>query len=164
MLSALVRQPGAVRFDLVAEALATMRATQSAEGRWPSSDGSATFSVWSVAPFLDALADARTYLPLRAGRLITPLSRHTAVIQGGSDLQIAPERLLIGVRGERIRLLARRRWAAGALLALIATGVVLLGTGALAPRELAFGLLVPVVLLVLQLSIGRSRRQQPDDG
>jgi hypothetical protein len=163
-LSALVRHPRAIRFDLVAAALHTMRTAHSAEGRWPNPDGSAALSVWSVAPFLEALADVRTHLPLGYGHVVTPLSRHAAIVQGGSDLDIAPSRLLVGVRRERVRRLIRRQWATAALIGLITAGLVLLGTGVFGARELAFGLLVPVVLLVLQLAIGRSERQQPEEG
>jgi hypothetical protein len=163
-VSALVRQPRAVRFDLIAAALHTMRTAHSAEGRWPSSDSSAALSVWSVAPFLDALADVRSHLPVGAGLVLTPLSPHAAVIQGGSELDVAPSRLLTGLRRERLRRIVRRCWPAGTLVLLIALGAGLLSSGAVGPRELGFGLLLPVVLLVLQLAIGRSGGQQPGNG
>lgn len=163
-LSALVRAPALKRFDLIASAVRTMAATQSAQGTWPGPDSSAAFSVWSVAPFLDALADVRRHLPLGDGLTLTPLSPYSAVVQGGPDASLAAERLITVSRRRRLRQVFRRSWAAGALALLAAAGGVLYATGVLDLRDIGFGLLVPIALLVLQLALGGSRRQQKNDG
>jgi hypothetical protein len=156
-VSALVRQPGTVRFDLVVTAARTLITSQMDDGRWPSVDSSATFSVWTVWPFLETLADLRARLPLRSGQVLTPLSTQAAIVQGGSDLDVAPQRLLGAVRWRARKRWLRRHWAAVAIGLLLAGGVALVATGLFEAQEVGFGLGVPVVLLVIQVAMTGSR-------
>jgi len=55
-VSALVRQPEGLRYDLLYEAVNTIIASQQLDGRWPSLESAAAVSVWTVWPFLQALA------------------------------------------------------------------------------------------------------------
>jgi hypothetical protein len=152
-LSALVRVAGTVRFDLIAAAVRTLVTTQMDDGRWPSADGSAAFSVWTIWPFLEALADLKAGLPLRSGQVLTPLSAQAAVIQGGSDLDVAPQRLLGVVRRRARREWARRHWAAVAIGLLLAGGTTLAATGVFEAQEVGFGLVVPILLLGIQVAM-----------
>jgi hypothetical protein len=152
-VSALVRQPGTVRFDLIVTSVRTLITTQMDDGRWPSVDSSAAFSVWTVWPFLEALADVKACLPLRSGQVLTPLSTQAAIIQGGSDLDVAPQRLLGTVRWRARKQWLRRHWAAVAIGLLLAGGVAVVATGLFEAQEVGFGLVVPVVLLVIQVAM-----------
>ncbi|HEX5205055.1 MAG TPA: prenyltransferase/squalene oxidase repeat-containing protein [Actinoplanes sp.] len=160
-LSALVRQAGTVRFDLVATAVHTIAATQMDDGRWPSVDSSAAFSVWTVWPFLEALADVKKSLPLRSGQVLTPLSAQAAVIQGGIDLDVAPQRLLGLVRWRARKEWVRRNWATAAIALLLAGGTAFVATGVFEAQEVGFGLVVPIVLLGIQVAMtGRKSFKQ----
>ncbi|GIF01640.1 prenyltransferase/squalene oxidase repeat-containing protein [Paractinoplanes rishiriensis] len=156
-LSALVRQPGTVRFDLVVNSVRTLITTQLEDGRWPSVDSSAAFSVWTVGPFLEALADVRAFLPLHSGQVLTPLSAQAAIIQGGADLDVPPQRLLTAVRWRLRKQWLRRNWAAATIGLLLAGGAVLVATGLFEAREVGFGLVVPIILLAVQVAMTGSR-------
>jgi hypothetical protein len=120
-------------------------------------DSSAAFSVWTVWPFLEALADAKARLPLYSGQVLTPLSAQAAIIQGGSDLDVPPQRLLGAVRWRARKQWLRRHWAAVAIGLLLAGGVALVVTGMFEAQEVGFGLVVPVVLLVIQVAMTGSK-------
>ncbi|WP_433378490.1 prenyltransferase/squalene oxidase repeat-containing protein [Actinoplanes sp. CA-142083] len=152
-LSALVRQAGAVRFDLIATAVRTLATTQMDDGRWPSVDSSAAFSVWTVWPFLEALADVKARLPLRSGQVLTPLSAQAAIVQGGTDLDVAPQRLLGVVRWRTRKEWVRRNWATTAIGLLLAGGTALVATGVFEAQEVGFGLVVPIILLGIQVAM-----------
>ncbi|MBU2665979.1 terpene cyclase/mutase family protein [Actinoplanes bogorensis] len=160
-LSALVRQPGTVRFDLIAASVHTLGESQLEDGRWPGVDSSATFSVWTIWPFLEALADVKARLPLRSGQVLTPLSPQAAVVQGGRDLEIAPQRLLSVVRWRARRTWATRHWAMMAIGLLLACGTALVATGVFKAEEVGFGLVVPIILLGIQVAVtGRESVKQ----
>jgi hypothetical protein len=152
-LSALVRQTGTIRFDLIATSVRTLVTTQMDDGRWPAVDSSAAFSVWTVWPFLEALADVKAFLPLRNGQILTPLSAQAAVIQGGADLGVAPQRLLVVVRWRARKEWVRRNWATATIGLLLACGTVLVATGVFEAQEVGFGLVVPIVLLGIQVAM-----------
>lgn len=152
-LSALVRQADTMRFDLIVASVHTLIATQMDDGRWPSVDGSAAFSVWTVWPFLEALADVKACLPLRSGQVLTPLSAQAAIIQGGTDLGVAPQRLLSVVRWRARGNWARRNWATVAIGLLLAGGTVLVAIGVFGAQEVGFGLVVPIILLGIQVAL-----------
>jgi hypothetical protein len=156
-ISALVRQTGAVRFDLIAFSVRTLIATQLDDGRWPSADGSAAFSVWAVWPFLEALADTRTHLALHSGQVLTPLSAHTAMIQDGPDREVTPQRLLSISRWRSRRRWLRRNWATATIGLLLAAGAALVVTGLFDAQEVGFGLVVPVILLAIQVAMTSNR-------
>ncbi|MDY7089689.1 MAG: prenyltransferase/squalene oxidase repeat-containing protein [Actinomycetota bacterium] len=156
-LSALVRQTDTVRFDLIAASVRTLGATQLGDGRWPGVDSSAAFSVWTVWPFLEALADVKDCLPLRRGQTLTPISAQAAVLQGGAELEVPPQRLLGAVRWRVRREWLRRNWATVAIGLLLVGGAALAGAGVFEPQEVGFGLVVPIVLLGIQVAM-TSRR------
>jgi len=160
-VSALVRQAGSVQFDLVVTSLRTLITTQMDDGRWPSVDSSAAFSVWTVWPFLDALADVKAYLALHSGQILTPLSAQAAIIQGGLDLNVAPQRLLSVVRWRTRKQWLRRHWATVTIGLLLAGGAVLVATGLFEAQEVGFGLVVPIILLGIQVAMtGRNSAKQ----
>jgi hypothetical protein len=156
-ISALVRQAGTVRFDLIVSSVRTLITTQMDDGRWPSADSSAAFSVWTVWPFLEALADVKACLPLRSGQVLTPLSAQAAIIQGGPDLDVAPQRLLSVVRWRVRKQWLRRHWATAAIGLLLAGGAAFVATGLFKAQEVGFGLVVPVILLAIQVAMTGNR-------
>jgi hypothetical protein len=76
-----------------------------------------------------------------------------AIIQGGADLEVAPQRLLSVVRWRARSNWARRNWATVAIGLLLAGGTVLVAIGVFGAQEVGFGLVVPIILLGIQVAL-----------
>jgi hypothetical protein len=156
-IGALVRQPGSIRFDLILDAVATLRQTQLPDGRWPGADSSTAASVWTVWPFLEALADVAARIPLRAQGALTALAPGAALLQNGAELDTPPRRLIASARIGAVRGWLRRRWAPLTLATIVTAGGTLVVADVFSAQEVLLGVGVPVLLLVIQQATARTR-------
>ncbi|GAA3395148.1 prenyltransferase/squalene oxidase repeat-containing protein [Cryptosporangium minutisporangium] len=152
-LSALTRAPDGVRLDLVVQSVRTILATQSLDGRWPGGDSVASRSMWTVWPFLEALADVRRLVPGGSTDVLRVLSPSTVLLQRGRN-RPATAVLARAAIGDGARWLARR-WAVGLLGVVVLLGGALVWLGRLAWHEYALSMIFPVLLLFVQLLLGR---------
>jgi hypothetical protein len=149
-VSALSRQPGHVDPDLLASAVQALVTSQLPAGHWPALDGSAGISMWSVWPFVQALADVLQHPPVSARARITWLTPDAFVVQerDGRDERLGA--LLRRSRRARWWRIARRSWATFILGLSLVLGLGLVVADVLGWKDLLLGLALPIGLLLLQ--------------
>lgn len=147
---ALTLQPGGPPMDLLAGAVQTILATQLDDGRWPVGDSAAALSVWAVWPFLEALAAVMSHGGFARGDVVNVLSPGAFVVQRGRERGSPLNRVLWRSYGRGIRPVLRRQWSVAVLVLFTGGGLLAVFVAGLGWREFGFGLLVPVVLVVIQ--------------
>jgi hypothetical protein len=159
-VSALIREPAGTRFDLLCRAIDTVVSKQLEDGRWPTADGAAAFSVWSVWPFLDALADFAVVPLVKRGDLLTLVTPGTLIAQREPDRNVSVARLLWRSRRGHLTRWPRRHWASLLLAIFVATGGLLVAVAGWDVLDFGLSLVVPVVLVFIQEAMARGRSSQ----
>jgi hypothetical protein len=156
-ISALVRHPIHPDSRLISRAVTTLLANQQPDGQWPNPDSAAGVSVWSVWPFLDAIADIKQHNISRPGDLLTWFGSDTVVIQHGSARGTKVIKLERRARLNQWRAIIARHFASVILGLFIIFG----SAGALLDKiswpEFVLGLGVPVLLFLLQEGLNRAK-------
>ena len=156
-LSALIRHPDGADSRLIATAVNRILKSQSTDGRWPNADGSAGISVWSVWPFVDALSDFVRRSPVHRDDRITLLSHNSILIRRGSASSASLARLVWRDTAANSFAILRRHWATLFFSATLITGTILVLASILDPESFLLALVFPVVLVVVQELMARSR-------
>ncbi|MBT8225296.1 MAG: hypothetical protein HKP61_07770 [Dactylosporangium sp.] len=159
-VSALARRPSTSHTSALCRAVQTIVDAQLDDGRWPSTDGAATLSVWTIWPYIEALADVRFRSPVASGGLLTVVAPDAIILRTGAARERGvfrtvwrplPRRGLAGIR---------RRWAAFVLALFTIGGVWLALLGMIRWREFGLGMVVPIILLLIQIGLPHTRPER----
>ncbi|WP_147287830.1 prenyltransferase/squalene oxidase repeat-containing protein [Nocardia pseudobrasiliensis] len=154
--SALMRHPRGAP-PVAFAALTTIVAEQLPDGHWPNIDGSATRSIWDVYPFLAAISDARTLTPLSGQERLDWLHDDIVLARRGKARDQRLETLGWKVRGTWVGVALKDNWATILLAICIASSIVLFALNRVEVKDIALGLLLPLLLFFVQE--GRRRRR-----
>ncbi|MGW0808004.1 prenyltransferase/squalene oxidase repeat-containing protein [Nonomuraea sp. NPDC002799] len=160
--TALLRHPRAYAPDVaacLAGAVATIVGEQSRDGSWPNNHGS-SLTLWGVWPCVEALAEVRQIRLVRPGDLIV-LVDGAAVVRRAAQRDLPLRDVLAPALPKRPDLhpmrWARLHWTWVLLAVCSVGGAIALLTDLIEPKDLAWGLLVPVGLLVIQAVMQRKQ-------
>lgn len=141
------------------DAIETIIARQNSAGYWPNIYDT-DITLWGVWPCLQALAGASRISLAGRSDLVTMLP-DVVVIQNARSrhkpLTVALADVLPRRRRFSARAFLRRYWAAGLLALFVLAGIVGVGLRKLGPAEVGFGLIFPIILLVIQIAYERYR-------
>lgn len=156
-LSALLRHPAGASPVLVANAANTIIDSQIVHnhhdrliGHWPSVNGGASRSLWSLWPCMQALLDLKQVRLIRSGDLTTWMPGAVGVQRATTR-----SRSLHGiVRTERrrvaIRSKVRRYWASAVLTTALLIGGGSVGLGYLQMKDYALSMVLPLALFIAE--------------
>jgi hypothetical protein len=156
-VSALARGPQGAAGPAFFRAVVTIIAAQRNDGRWPGTDSAAQASIWDVWPYLDALSDVMAGPLVRKGDALTLLAPGAVIVQREAVSGTDPVRILAVAARSRRRALLKRHWASLLLLVSVLAAVTAAVVGWLTWTEVAWGLGIPLLLLVIQ----EARQRRP---
>ncbi|WP_329272123.1 prenyltransferase/squalene oxidase repeat-containing protein [Streptomyces pseudovenezuelae] len=147
--SALLRHPKGPPAELIADAFKTIRSEQLPSGAWPNVHGGSGESVWSVAPFVNALSDVRRVSPAMPSDLI--LWAPSLVVIQRADAGDQPLTAIIRAQ-RRARFLRAfgRHWSVALLSLSALLGLLLVGLGRFSWNDFTLGLILPLGLFVTE--------------
>ncbi|MFC9439642.1 prenyltransferase/squalene oxidase repeat-containing protein [Nocardia sp. NPDC057030] len=148
-LSAMLRHPNGVP-PVTAAVLRTVMDSQLPDGHWPNIDSASGRSIWDVYPFVLSVMDARTVPFHRSSSRIDWLSDDAVVVRHGATKTTSLARLGWSSRRDQLVTLTKRHWATILLTACVAGSLVLWRLGVIEPKDIALGLVLPLVLLLVQ--------------
>ncbi|MFI5781153.1 prenyltransferase/squalene oxidase repeat-containing protein [Nocardia sp. NPDC051570] len=157
VFSALMRHPEGTP-PAAFNALATIVRTQLPDGHWPNVDGSAPRSIWDVYPFIVAISDARTLTPFSGQERLDWLRDDTMLARRGKARNQRLETLGWKVRSTWLGTTMKNHWATILLIICIVFSIVLFALNRVEVKDIALGLLLPLLLFFVQE--GRRRRRQ----
>ncbi|MYW62565.1 hypothetical protein GTY65_00495 [Streptomyces sp. SID8379] len=147
--SALLRHPKGAPAELIADAFKTITSGQLPSGAWPNVHGGSGESIWSVAPFVNALADLRRVSPAMASDHI--LWSPSLVVIQRADAGDQP--LTAIIRAQRRARFVRafgRHWSVGLLSLSALLGTLFVGLGRFSWQDFTLGLILPLGLFATE--------------
>ena len=147
--SALLRHPKGAPAELIADAFETITSGQLPSGAWPNVHGGSGESIWSVAPFVNALCDLRRVSPAMSSDHI--LWSPSLVVIQRADAGDQP--LTAIIRAQRRARFARafgRHWSVALLSLSALLGILLVGLERFSWKDFTLGLILPLGLFVTE--------------
>ncbi|MFS8204505.1 prenyltransferase/squalene oxidase repeat-containing protein [Streptomyces sp. CWNU-52B] len=147
--SALLRHPKGAPAELIAKTFETITSEQLPSGAWPNVHGGSGESIWSVAPFVNALSDLRRVSPATSSDHI--LWSPSLVVIQRADAGDQP--LTAIIRAQRRARFARafgRHWSVALLSLSALLGILLVGLERFTWKDFTLGLILPLGLFATE--------------